>query len=161
MEEKLSVQTNKIKNIFVTMLESNIAVLEFQRTLTTKEEEQKGIDNWIKKSKTAIKIIKNVNHYDILISLYNSFVNGKETYFIALCNSITDKDTIAKWDKTEKGYKEFLEQERQAREDYENDLKEKKANIDFIAKAKKEGKKVEMLYKDGKIKPVIVEEQPN
>ena len=40
-------------------------------------------------------------------------------------------------------------------------MKEKKENLDFIAKARKEGKKVEMLYKDGKIKPVIVEEGTN
>ena len=160
-QPKVDVQFNKIKKVFIKLLESNIAILEFQATLTNNEDEKLGLDRWVDQSKKGINIIQRVKHYDILISLYNMYVNNKESFYVSLCNSITHESTIQHWDKTEKGYKEFLEMERAAREDYANDMKEKKENLDFIAKARKEGKKVEMLYKDGKIKPVIVEEGTN
>lgn len=158
-EYKLNVQKDLMKNIFVKMLESNIAIMEFQLTLIKEEEQQKGIKDIIKKSKKAIDIIKKVKHYELLVSLYNSFVNRKETYFVALCGTISS-GKIKKWD-SEKGFKEFLEEEAQAIEKYDKEMAEKIRQNDAIKKAKEEGKKVEMMYVDGKIKPVIVNEKPN
>jgi len=160
-KSKIEIQKNQLKEIFIKMLETNISVLEFQKTMTQKDNEKKGIDSWIKKSKQGISVIKNVKHYEILVSLYNTYMNGKEPYYILLCNSITSEDTIKKWDKTEEDFKEFLKQEEEARKQCEEETKEKKENAEFIKKAKADGKKVEMMFKDGKLKPVLVEEKAN
>lgn len=157
---KLNVQKEKMVEIFVKMLETNKAILEFQLTLLTKEEHIKNIKKIIKKTTKAIEIIKGISHYEILVSLYNSFVNKRETYFIALYGTIMSKK-IQHWDKTKKGFKEFLEEEKKAIEQFDNEMEEKRKTQEIIKKAKEEGKKVELMYIDGKIKPVVVNEKPN
>lgn len=158
---KLDVQKEHLKHIFVDMIVTNIDIMQFQMTTTTKKEEKQGLKKWIKLSEKAIEIIHSVDHYEILVSLYNSFVNKKELYFLTLVNSVVDKNTITKWDKSEKGFKEFLKKEQQAIAQSKQEAKENQDNIEFIRKAKEQGKKVEMLFKDGKLKPVIVEEKSN
>lgn len=156
---KLDVQKDYLKDIFVEMLNTNIAIMRFQCTLTDKKDEKKGLENIISNTKKAIEIVKKIKHYEILVSLYNRYINSKEVYFISFCGTILNEKTTY-WD-TEIGFKEFLEEEKAAIEEYNKQLKEKKEQADTIRKAKEEGKKVEMLYKDGKIQPVIVEEKPN
>ena len=158
---KLEIQKRRLKQVFVDMLTTNISIMQFQLTLTDKKDEQKGIKKFIKESKQAIEIINSVVHYDILVSLYNTFLNGKETYFMALSKTINRKDTIKKWDRTKKGYALFQKLESQAsaksKEEYENRLKQQ----EMVKKAKEEGKKIEMVLVDGKLQPRIVEEKAN
>lgn len=159
--DKLEVQKRKLKSVFVNMLNTNIAILDFQIALTTSKEDIKGLKKFVSESKKAIEIINSVNHYEILVSLYNTFINGKETYFCTLAKTINRKDTIVKWDRTEKGFKLFQKLENEAKakskEEYENRLKQQ----EMIKKAKEEGKKVEMVLIDGKLQPRIVEEKAN
>lgn len=151
-------QAEQLKAIFTKMLETNIEIMNFQITLTKKEDEIRGLKKFIRYTKKAIDIVNSVKHQDILISLYNAFLNGKETYFMSLVRTVNNKDTITKWDKSEKGYKEFLKLEEEARakskEEYEKKLAEQKA----IQEARASGKKVEMVYENGKLTPRIVEE---
>ena len=158
INNKLEIQKRRLKQVFVDMLTTNVSIMQFQLTLTDKKDEQKGIKKFIKESEQAIDIINSVVHYDILVSLYNTFLNGKETYFMALSNR---KDTIKKWDRTKKGYALFQKLESQARakskEEYENRLKQQ----EMVKKAKEEGKKIEMVLVDGKLQPRIVEEKSN
>lgn len=161
MKDKLNVQKERLKHLFVNMLETSISILEFQITLTTEENDRKGIRKIINSTRKAIDIINNVQHYEILVSLYNSFVNGKETYFVALTRTIISPNTIQKWDKSERGFKLFKKLEVEAIEKSEKEMQEKKAEQERIEQAKKEGKKVELLYRDGKVKRVIVEEKAN
>ena len=160
-KEKGDIQKEMLKRVFVAMLETNVAIMRFQTTLTEKEEEIKGLKKFARLSEKAIDIINSVNHYEILASLYNTFINGKETYFATLTKTINNKNTIVKWDRTQKGFKEFLALESEAKAktkaEYEKKMKEK----EMIDKAKAEGKKVEMVYVDGKLQPRIVEEQLN
>lgn len=155
---KIDTQKECLKKIFVKMIATNIAIIEFQLTLTNKKEEIKGLKNIIKRSNRAIDIINDINHYEILVSLYNAFVNRKEPYFVSFVCTI-DRKVINKWDKTEKGFKEFLEEEQQAVENDINNELEKRKTAKMIQQARAEGKKVEMMYVDGKIKPVIVNEK--
>ena len=158
-------QNRQLKNILVTMLETNIAILEFQSTLTNVEKEKKGIKEWIKRSKKAIKVVENIEHNEILASLYNAFVNGKESYFVAIDLTLTEDGEFylheLNWDKTKKGFKEFLEKEKQAVKDDDANKKEKIEMAEMIKRAKQEGKKVEFMYVNKKLKPVIVNEKPN
>lgn len=158
---KLDVQKRRLKSVFYTMLNTNIAIMEFQLTLTDDPNEQEGLKRFIKMSNKAIEIISQVNHYEILVSLYNTFVNGKETYFATLCKTICLKNTITKWDRTEKGFKLFLELENQAKAKSQEEYNKRIEQQEMIKKAKEEGKKVEMVLVDGKIQPRIVEEKPN
>lgn len=151
-------QAEQLKAIFTKMLETNIEIMSFQITLTKKEDEIRGLKKFIRYTKKAIDIVNSVKHQDILISLYNAFLNGKETYFMSLVRTVNDKNTITKWDKSEKGYQEFLKLEEEAKakskEEYEKKLAEQKA----IQEARASGKKVEMVYENGKLTPRIVEE---
>lgn len=73
---KLDVQKTKLKALFNEMISVNIAIMEFQLTLTDKEEEIKGLKHFIKESEKAQKIVNSIVHYEILVNLYNSFVNS-------------------------------------------------------------------------------------
>lgn len=156
--DKISVQKNKLKSLFINMIATNISIIDFQLTLTNKKEEIKGLKNIIKRSYRAIDIINDIEHYEILISLYNAFINRKEPYFVSFVCTI-DRKIINKWDKTKKGFKDFLEQEQIAIEKTRQEDEEKRKTVETIKKAKEEGKKVEMMYRDGKIIPVVVNEK--
>ena len=160
-QDKLSVQKGKIKAIFTEMISVNIAVMRFQMTLTDKKEEIKGLKHFIKESEKAQAIINSVNHYEILVSLYNSFVNGKEQYFLSLVRTVNSRQTIIKWDRTKAGWQDFLNKEKLAKAKSEEEQKEMAEKQEIFRKAKEEGKKIEMVYIDGKLQPTIVEEKPN
>lgn len=160
-QQKLDVQKVKLKRLFCSIIDTNINVMDFQLTLTDKAEEIKGLKHFIKESKKAKEIINSVVHYEILASLYNSFLNGKESYFLSLVRTVNSKDTIVKWDRTKKGFKDFQQKELEARAKSEKELKEKMAMQEMIRKAKEEGKKIEMVYVDGKLQPTIVDNKAN
>ena len=160
-QQKLDVQKVKLKRLFCSIIDTNINVMDFQLTLTDKEEEIKGLKHFIKESNKAKEIINSVVHFEILASLYNSFLNGKESYFLSFVRTVNRKDTVVKWDRTKKGFKEFQQKEIEARAKSEQELKEKMAMQEMIRKAKEEGKKIEMVYVDGKLQPTIVDNKAN
>ena len=160
-KEKIEKQKEMLKHIFRTMLETNIAIMQFQATLTEKQEDIKGLKKFVKLSEKAIEIISSINHYEILVSLYNTFLNGKETYFVTLCKTVNNKQTIVKWDRTKTGFKQFLELENEAKAKSKEEYEKRVAQQEAIKKAKEEGKKVEMVYVDGKLQPRIVDEPLN
>lgn len=155
--EKSEKQKEMLKKIFVKMLETNIEIMRFQITLTDKANEIKGLKHYVKESEKAIKLIQGVRHYEILVSLYNTYINSKETYFMSLCKIINRKDTIVKWDRTEKGFKLFQQLESEAKAKSKEEMEKKKAEQEMIAKAKADGKQIEMVFENGKITPRIVE----
>lgn len=159
--DKIDVQKAQLKHLFTEMLLTNIAIMDFQLTLTNDKEERKGIKKFVKDTKKAIDIINSVVHYEILVSLYNSFLNGKEAYYLTLCKTINNKNTIVKWDRTQRGFKLFLELENQAKAKSQEEYNKRVAQQEMIKKAKEEGKKVEMVFVDGKLQPRIVEEKLN
>ena len=146
-----------LQNIFINFLNTEISILQFQKSIAKNQKDKTGINKLINKGKKAIDVVRDLKHTEILISLYNSFINGKEPYFVVVEKTINSKDT-QKWDKTEKGFQEFLKLEAQAKAKSDADLKEKLAQQEMIKKAKEDGKKIEMIFEDGKLKPVIVED---
>lgn len=155
--EKSEKQKELLKKVFVKMLETNIEIMRFQMTLAKTSEELKGLKRFVKETEKAIEIINSVNHNEILVSLYNTYINSKETYFMSLCKVINRKDTIVKWDRTEKGFKLFQQLENEAKAKSKEEYEKKKAEQEMIAKAKAEGKHIEMVLENGKITPRIVE----
>lgn len=157
---KLDVQKEQLKKVFIKLLETNEEIMNFQITLTDKIEEKKGLKKLAKKTRHAIDVVRGIDHYELLISLYNMFINKKEPYFLSLCSTVCSKD-LQKWDKTEKGFQEFLRLEQEAINDYNKKQEESRKQAEMIKNAREEGKKVEMVYKNGKITPIIVEDKPN
>lgn len=159
--EKVNKQKELLKKIFVLMLETNAQIMRFQLTLTEKPEDIKGLKKFIKQSEKAIEIVNSIVHYEILVSLYNTFINGKETYFVTLCKTVNNKQTIIKWDRTKKGFDLFLKLESEAKAKSKEEYEKKLAQQEMIKKAKEEGKKIEMVLIDGKLQPRIVDEPIN
>lgn len=158
---KLDVQKERLKAVFNRLLDTEIAIMQFQLTLAKEDEHIKGIKKVIKDSENAKKIVTNITHYEILVSLYNAFVNGKESYYVLLSSTINSKNKIAYWDRTKKGFKEFIALEEQAKAQSQKEYEERLEQQEIIKKAQKEGKKIEMVFQDGKLKPIVVEEKSN
>ena len=158
---KLEVQKAKLKCVFHMLLATEINIMDFQLTLTDDPKTKKAIKKLIKDSQKAQDIVMKITHYEILVSLYNSFVNNKESYFVMLSTTIIAKNKITRWDRTEKGFKEFLLLEQQAKAQTQKELEERKQQQEMLQQAKKDGKKIEFAYQDGKLKPIIVETEPN
>lgn len=156
---KSDVQKLKLKQTLKSMCDVAISTLDFELTLIDDPEQQKKIKNIISTCKKAKEKIDQVRHIEILMSLFNAFITGKEQYFVV--TALTINKDVKKFDSTEKGFKEFLRLEEESRAKFEKEQQEKKELQEKIAKAKEEGKKVEMTYVNGKVEPVIIEEKPN
>lgn len=143
------------------MLDSEIAIMDFQLTLATEDEHIKGIKKVIKDSEKAKNIVTNITHYEILVSLYNAFINGKESFYVMLSSTINSKNKVIYWDRTKKGFQEFIRLEQEAKAQSQKDYEEKLEQQKIIQKAKEEGKKIEMVFENGKLKPIIVEDKTN
>ena len=156
--DKLTVQKARLKHVFVQLLETEKAIMHFQLTLTSEKEHVKGIKKVIKDCDKAIEIINGVVHYEILVSLYNAFINGKESFYVMLSSTINSKNKVNHWDKTKKGFQEFIKLEQEAKAQSQKDYEERLEQQKIIQKAKAEGKKIEMIFQDGKLKPIIVGE---
>ena len=158
---KLDVQKLHLKVVFSRLLDAEIAIMQFQLTLASEEEHIKGIKKVIKDSEKAKQIVTNITHYEILVSLYNAFVNGKESFYVMLSSTINSKNKVTYWDRTKKGFQEFIKLEQEAKAQSQKDYEEKLEQQKIIQKAKEEGKKIEMIFQDGKLKPIIVGEEKN
>lgn len=159
--EKLNVQKERLKAVFNRMLDTEIAIMQFQLTLANEDEHIKGIKKVIKDSEKAKKIVTSITHYEILVSLYNAFVNGKESFYVMFSATINSKNKVTYWDRTKKGFQEFIALEQQAKAQSQKDYEERLKQQEIIKKAKEEGKKIEMVFQDGKLKPIVVEEKAN
>ena len=155
--EKNDLQKRKLKKLFKDLINTNISIMEFYRDLTDDPKSQKVCRDSIRQSKRALKIIGEVNHVEILTSLYNTFVLNKETYFVTISGVICAK--VKKWDTTK--FDEFIRLEEEAKVKSQEEYEEKEKQRKLIEQAKKDGKKVEMVLKDGKIVPVIIDQPKN
>ena len=158
---KLDVQKQRLKSVFASLLDSEIAIMNFQLTLASEEEHIKGIKKVIRDSEKAKRIIYGIVHYEILVSLYNAFVNGKESFYVMLSSTINSKNKVTYWDRTKKGFQEFIALEEMAKAQTQKELDERLEQQKLIQKAKEEGKKIEMIFQDGKLKPIIVDKPSN
>lgn len=159
--DKLNVQKERLKVVFNRLLDTEIAIMQFQLTLASEAEHIKGIKKVIKDSEKAKKIVTSITHYEILVSLYNAFVNGKESFYVMFSATINAKNKVTYWDRTKKGFQEFIKLEQEAKAQSQKDYEERLEQQEIIKKAKEEGKKIEMVFQDGKLKPIVVEEKSN
>lgn len=159
-KSKADVQNKRLKNILINLLMTTNAIMEFNLTLVKEEKDIKITKKLIQEGKKAIEIVRNVTHNEILVDLYNSFVVNNMPFFVAATRVMSAPNKIKRWD-TEKGFKEFLKEREIALAKCDKELEEKRKEQERIEQARAEGKNVELLYKDGKVKYVVVEEKPN
>ena len=137
--DKLNVQKERLKAVFNRLLDTEIAIMQFQLTLATEGEHIKGIKKVIKDSEKAKKIVTSITHYEILVSLYNAFVNGKESFYVMFSATINSKNKVTYWDRTKKGFQEFLALEQQAKAQSQKDYEERLEQQKIIQKANTQG----------------------
>ena len=156
MKIKEELTKKYITNIIRKVLETNIELMTYYKAIASDDKSRRVCSKSIKNSKKAIEKLSHINHIEILVSLYNAIISGKEALFVTAGSIICSKQ-FDRWNNTEKGFKEFLaleeENKRIAQEKREDEIKMREE----IAKAKAEGKQVEMVYDNGKIRPVIKE----
>ena len=157
---KAEVQNKRLKKALSSLIETTIAIMEFNLTLVKEEKDIKVTKKLIRDGKKAIETISSIKHNEILVDLYNSFLVGNMPFFVAATRTMSMPKKIKHWD-TEKGFKDFIKAQEKAFAQCDKELEEKKKEREFVEKAKAEGKNVELMYHKGKIKPVVVEEKPN
>lgn len=157
---KAEVQNKRLKKALSSLIETTIAIMEFNLTLVKEEKDIKITKKLIRDGKKAIETISGIKHNEILVDLYNSFIVGNMPFFVAATRTMSMPKKIKHWD-TEKGFKDFIKAQEKAFAQCDKELEEKKKEREFVEKAKAEGKNVELMYHKGKIKPVVVEEKPN
>ena len=153
MEKKVA-----LKKAIKSLIQANIDIMQYHLSINNDEKVVKVIKTNINRGKKALLIVDEIWHIEILESLYRSFIFGKEQYFALVSATIVKQ--ARKWD-TEKGFVEFMELEKQALEQAKKEQEERQADEETIRVAKEMGKKIEMVMKNGRLRPVIVEEKPN
>lgn len=155
-------EKNEIVSVLTSILEASISVMNFYKVVALDEKSREICDKSIGNAKNGIEKIKTIKHIEILRSLFNHMVVGKESYF-AMCGSLCSFEKIDFWDNTRKGFIEFKKLEELGKQEELEKQEEIKKNREVIKKAQEEGKNVEMLYdkETKKIKPIIVEEKHN
>lgn len=139
------------------VLNTNIELMTYYKSIAIDEKSKQVCAKSIRQTKKSIEKLKSIKHFEILQSLYNAIIGGKEVVFVTAGSLISSK--MFNWyDKTEKGFKKFLELEEESKKETQNRLKEEQENKEFVEKAKANGKKVSYAYVNGKLKPVIEEE---
>ena len=158
---KVEVQKARLKNVFINLLETEISLMLLHKTLTNDEKALKIVAHKIQQAKKSIRIISEIKHIEILRSLYDSFLGGKEVFFAYIPSTLTANNDIRRWDNSEKGFQEFLKLDAEAKAKSKKEYEERLKQQEMLKKAQEQGKKIEYVMKDGKMQPFIVEDKPN
>lgn len=148
-----------IKNLINT----NLSVLDLHKTIFKKNKESMvAIEKNIRISKKALRNIEKIQHIEILRSIYQNVISGKEAVF-AFAPALINSKKCKYWDTTKKGFEEFTILENEANEIAKKKLEQQIKEQQMVEQAKKEGKKVEYVYDntEKRNKPMIIEENNN
>lgn len=151
----------QIKNILINLLKTEISLMEYMRKLSVCNKEKYVCNKAIKQARNSINVVKDIKHGEILLSLYNVFIKHNVGLFATAGAIIGSKQTL-KWDNTEEGFKEFLELENEAIAQRKKEQEDRNHDREIIKKAKEQGKQIEFVLIDKKLRPVVKEnEQSN
>lgn len=146
-----------------SVISTNLEILALHKTIfKNNKESMSAIEKNIRISKKALRNINEIKHIEILRSIYQNIISGKEAIF-ALAPVLINSKKCKYWDTTKKGFAEFMELEREANEIAKKKYEEQVKEQQMVEQAKKEGKKVEYVYDniEKRNKPLIVEEDNN
>ena len=151
-----------IIKILTGILTTNISIMYMYKENATDEKSKSICNKSIRQCRKGIKLLPTIQHIEILRSLMEKIVYGKEHYF-AVSGALCSYDKIITWDTTENGFLEFTKLEEEEKLLRQKQFEEKQKQQEFVKQAQEQGKNVEMIYdKDTKqIKPIIVDEKTN
>ena len=145
--------------IIGSFLKTNIALMEYYKAVAPDRKSKLVCTKSIKAAEQALVHLNTIKHIEILDYLYSTFI-GNNALAYSISGKMVLSPKIKEWD-TDDGVKELIalmeENKKKQQEKFEQQEKNRKA----IEEAKKQGKKVEMVYdKDTKtVKPLIIEEK--
>lgn len=108
------------------VIELNIALCELDRQVYLSngdEKTMKLIDDAISLNQKAFVEIENIEHIEILKAIYSDSVAMYRNLLFKPAHLVVDKKT-QEYDKTEKGWKEFLKIQEEYQKNFDNKLKE-------------------------------------
>ena len=143
-------------DILTKLLETNIELMKYFKSMASDTKSKRVCAKSILNSRKAIETLPTIEHIEILKSLYNLLISGKENMFAVGGGVIISKQTQY-WDKDPNGFKEFMEIEKENKQKYEEQLEKRKKYQETLKQAKEQGKKVDMVYNNGELEPIIVE----
>ena len=150
---------DNLKSIIASMINVARQIVEFQKENDNDPTHKNTYEKLLRHCNKAQILVWSCQHIEILASLYNSFVSGKEQYYIILTESIYKN--VKKWDTTKKGFEEFLKLDEDARNEFNKEKEERERQQEMIKKAREEGKKIDFVFENGKLTPVVLEEKNN
>lgn len=144
--------------IISNYLKTGIIVVKYYHDNVPDRKSKLLCNKTIKALESAIPHLTTIKHIELLEYLYNAFV-GENVFAYIMSGTIIRSPKIKEWD-TEEGFIEFQEEMEEKKKKAIADAEERQRTKEAVEKAKKEGKKVEMVYdkETKKVKPVIVEE---
>ena len=86
---KAEVQNKRLKKALSSLIETTIAIMEFNLTLVKEEKDIKITKKLIRDGKKAIETISGIKHNEILVDLYNSFIVGNMPFFVAATRTMS------------------------------------------------------------------------
>lgn len=153
---KKEIKRKYLVNIIRKVLETNIELMAYYKHYATDEKSKRVCSKSIRQTKKSLERLPHIKHIEILQSLFNAVVSGKEVIFVS-AGSLVGGKNVERWDSTEKGFKEFMKLEEEAVKKAKEKAEEEQKERELIAKAKADGKQVDMVYMNGKLRPMIKE----
>ena len=146
--------------IIGSYLKTNIAIMNYYHSVAEDRKGMSSCNKSIKSCEQALVHLRQIKHTELLEYLYSTFI-GNNVIAYSISGQIVNSKKLKEWD-TEKGFVEFQQEMKEKREKRLAQEKENEETQKSIEQAKKEGKKVEMVWdKDlKKVKPVILEDKP-
>ena len=160
---KKSVERELLLDLITKSLDLNIANCEFmKRAYRGNQQVLKVINKSIKNSEKALETLPKIKHIEILRAIYSDII-GQVSAKLMLSGTLVVSKKVYYWDKTENGFKEFMQLAEDNIKLQEQKIKEQQESAVAIEKAKEQGKKVQMIYDPAtkKVKPVIQESENN
>lgn len=157
MKNNEEIKRKYLINIIRKVLETNIELMNYYKCYAADDKSKKVCNKSIRQTKKSLEKLPHIKHIEILQSLFNAIVSGKEVVFVS-AGALVGGKNVERWDTSEKGFKEFMKLEEESRKANQQRIEEEQRNKEFVENAKKQGKKVTYAYVDGKLKPTIEEE---
>lgn len=155
-ENKKEIKRKYLISIIRKILETNIELMNYYKHYATDEKSKRTCSKSIRQTKKSLERLPHIQHIEILQSLFNAIIGGKEVIFVS-AGSLVGGKNVERWDTTKKGFKEFMKLEEEAVNKAKEKAEEEQKERELIAKAKADGKQVEMVYINGKLRPMIKE----
>lgn len=111
-QEKLEVQKESLRKVFVDLITTNISIMNFQLSIQTDKTKRRKLQMSVRQSEKALDVIKNIKHAELLQDLYVDFIRGGEPFFMNVPSFVVAENKLQHFD-TDDGFEEYMEIKKQ------------------------------------------------